>query len=390
MRLALLKGNRFNPWHLEAFKYLGNGVNITMFRADSEIQRRFDNRGSLELPFEAERIYFDTESGNPVTRLVRALQSRYGKREPRIVPFHERLRDFDLIQSWELFTDWSAEAVAAKERYGIPLVVMVWDNIPFNMERSPERRRMKERVAQSADKFLVHTERSRRMLDIEGVPLERIVKFDPGIDLEVFAPGPADRSMFGVDDADFVILFVGWLLPRKGIDFLVLALRELVNDPELEGVNIRLVMVGAGPGKDRVEQLIHRLGIERTCKFAGALPYDQMPAAYRAADVFAMPSIPTVDWQEQFGMALIEAIAAGVPVIGSLSGAIPEIANEAAILCQPSDFLAFYEALKHLILEPDERRRLSEAGRKRALERFDVRSSAEKLSAVYSELLDKR
>src|SRR5690606_5643247 len=105
-----------------------------------------------------------------------------------------RLKDFDVVQSWELFTDWSAEAVAAKKIYGTPLAVMVWDNIPFNMERNPERRAMKERVARAADRFIVHTERSRRMLAFEGVADACIVQMDPAVDTSVFSPGPQARA----------------------------------------------------------------------------------------------------------------------------------------------------------------------------------------------------
>jgi glycosyltransferase involved in cell wall biosynthesis len=96
---------------------------------------------------------------------------------------------------------------------------MVWDNIPFNFERDFERRMMKHRALRAADRFLVHTERSRRMLAIEGADERRIQHVDPGVDTDLFSPGKADRASFGLNAEDFVILFVGWLLPRKGIEF---------------------------------------------------------------------------------------------------------------------------------------------------------------------------
>ena len=389
MNLALLKGNRFNPWHLQVFRYLRGNPSITAFRAESEIQRHFHGRDDGSLEFAFERIHFDTEVGNPLTRGVKGLLARYGGREPRIVPFHDRLRDFDLIQSWELFTDWSGEAVLAREKFGIPVAVMVWDNIPFNMERDPGRLELKCRVAGTADKFLVHTERSRRMLDIEGVDPSRVVELNPGVDTELFCPGEGRRAEFGISDDEFVILFVGWLLPRKGIDFLILALRELINDPGPKGAKLRLLVVGSGPGKDRVERLVARLGVGDACTFAGALPYSRMPEAYRAADVFVLPSIATPEWQEQFGMSLIEAMACGVPVVSTLSGAIPEIAGAAAVLCQPDDFVALYEALKRLIESPAEREDLGRAGRAHAISRFDLKTYAEALSDVYDNMLGK-
>lgn len=387
MRLALLKGNRFNPWHLQAFKRLRGNPSITAFRAESEIQRYFDQRDDKTVGFPVERIYFDTEVGNPVTRWARTFQERYLNRAPRIVPFFERLKDFDVVQSWELFTDWSAQAVMAKERFGTPLAVMVWDNIPFNMERNPGRRMLKQRVAAHADVFMVHTERSRRMLDMEGVPSNRVNLLNPGVDLALFSPGPHRRSDFGLAEEEFVILFVGWLLPRKGIDFLILALRELLNDSQLRGRQVRLLIVGSGPGVDRVEHLIARVGVGHVCTFAGPVPYNRMPDAFRAADLFVLPSIATPEWQEQFGMSLLEAMACGVPVISTLTGAIPEIAGNSAILCQPNDFFALYEATKRLILNPSERTDLGAAGRARAEAHFTLDNYAEALSHIYDGLL---
>jgi len=389
VRIALLKGNRFNPWHLQGFRHLRGAPEITAFRAESEIQGYFHQRDDGSLGFNIEPIHFDTQAGNPLARLKNRFLARCGRRDPRIVPFYDRLARFDLIQTWELFTDWSAQAALARERFGVPVVVMVWDNLPFNMEQTRDLRERKRRVAAAADRFIVYTERSRRMLDIEGVAMDRVVQIPPGVDTDRFAPGPAERAAFGIGDDEFVILFVGWLLPRKGIDFLLLALRELLADPEMNRVRPRLLIVGSGPGRNRVDALVARLGLEAHCTFAGSLGYSRMPAAYRAADVFALPSIATDTWQEQFGMSLIEAMAAGLPVVASRSGAIPEIGGDAAVLCQPNDFLALYRALKGLAVDTTRRRDLASAARARAVGRFGLRRHVEALSDVYEDVLTK-
>ncbi len=387
MRLALLKGNRFNPWHLEAFNRLPGQFEVTAFRADSEIQRHFRERGEDKLAFPVEQIYFDTQRGPFPARLRNRLLARLRNREARIVPFHDRLRGYDCIQTWELFTDWSAQALEAKRRCGAPVCVMVWDNIPFNMERNPRKRAIKRAVAAEADRFIVHTERSRRILDLEGVDPARVIKIGPGVDTEVFAPGTRDRRQFGVGEREFVILFVGWLLPRKGIDFLLLALRELIHDADIAGIDVRLLVVGSGPGKDRVDRLVDRIGVRDHVQFAGALPYPRMPEAFRAADVFVLPSIATPEWQEQFGMSLIEAMACGVPAVTTMTGAIPEVVGDAGVICQPNDFVSLYEALKQLIRDPAERARLAAAGREEAVARFALDTYAAQLAGVYSSLV---
>ncbi len=387
MKLALLQGNRFTPWHLAAFQRLEGAPAVAAFRAESEIQRHFQAQGADTLGFPVEPIYFDTQAGPWAARQRNRLLARWGGHEPRILPFAERLRDYDLIQSWELFTDWSREAVEARRRCGIPLSVMVWDNIPFNMERNPERRAIKQSVAEWADRLLVHTERSRRMLLLEGVDVAKIERIDPGVDTVLFSPGPADRASWGVLPEDFVILFVGWFLPRKGIDFLLLAMRELLSSAVADGRRIRLVMAGAGPGRDRAEALVRRLCLEDACVFAGSRPYGEMPGLFRMADVFVLPSIATEEWQEQFGMSMIEAMACGTPVISTFSGAIPEIAGEAALLCQPNDFVSIHEALLRVIQEPELGRELGRRGRARALELFTLDQYAANLSRVYRGML---
>ena len=387
MKLALLKGNRFNPWHLQGFKRLPGNPEIVAFRADSEVQQRFGQRDDGSAGFAVEPIYFDTQAGNPFQRMMNVFGTRYLGREAHIVPFYERLQGFDVIQSWELFTDWSEQAVTARERFQVPLSVMVWDNIPFNMERDPRRRENKSRVIAGTDRFLVYSERSRRTLEIEGVDAARITPINPGVDTELFCPGAPDRAPFGLTDEDFVILFVGWLLPRKGIDFLLLALRELLADSAANHRRIRLLVAGSGPGKDRVDALAARLNLSDACVFLDPQPYNRMPDVFRAANVFVLPSIATSEWQEQFGMSLIEAMACEVPAVATLSGAIPEIAGEAAALCQPNDFLSLFHALKRIVENDSLRHELAAAGHSRALEHYDLRTHTQALADVYNELI---
>lgn len=386
MKLALLIGNRFNPWHFEGYRRLRGAPEITVFRAESEIQDRFD--ACNDRPFEAafERIDYDTQAGDISTRWKGIFETRVLGREPRILPFHERLEGFDVVQSWELFTDWSAEAAEARKKYNVPFAAMVWDNIPFNMENTEQRQVVKRNVIEHADRFIVHSQRSRHMLWQEGVPDNRIAFVRPGVDTKVFSPGEGRREAFGIDDEDFVILFVGWLLPRKGIDFLLLAVRELVQRGVAGNRPVRLLMVGSDLGRDRVDPLIDRLGLRDICRFTGPIPYGRMVDAYRSSDCFVLPSIATPEWQEQFGMSLIEAMACGIPVISTYSGAIPEVVEDGGILCPPNDFVSLADALRGLVEDDARRTALAQAGRDRAERLFELDRFAAEMSAVYEGL----
>lgn len=86
-------------------------------------------------------------------------------------------------------------------------------------------------------------------------------------------------------------------------------------------------------------------------------------------------------------MALIEAMACGVPCIASLSGAIEEVAGDDALLCQPNDFLALYRNLRDLIRDPALGKDLGARARARAVQQFDIKSHADALSDVYESLV---
>ncbi len=385
MKLAVLKGNRFNPWHLAAFTRLGEDVAVTAFRADSEIQQYFAERGADESGLSTTPIYFDYQSGPIWRRWVNLLTYRYRNRTPHILPFHTQLQHFDMIQTWELFTDWTEEALEAKRKWGMPVCIMVWDNIPFNMESTERYRERKARALAEADHFIVHTERSKRTLVIEGADPEKISVIDPGVDLNCFQPGAGDRKALDVEEDAFVILFVGWLLPRKGLDFLLLALRELIAD-STTGDRIQLVIVGSGPGQDRIDRLARRLDIMEHCHFVGTRPYSEMPTLFQSADVFVLPSIATETWQEQFGMSLMESMACGTPVVTTHSGAIPEIVEDSALLCQPNDFFALHEALTRLIADPLLEEACVEKGLEVARRRYGLDTYASRLAALYARL----
>lgn len=365
---------------------LGEDTRVTAFRAVSEIQEHFEGRDDGSLDFDFESIPFDTQGGSIVARFINTLRERYFGYTPRILPFADRLEGYDLIQTWELFTDWTEQALDAKARYGIPVSIMVWDNIPFNNESTPALRARKQRALREADRFIVHTEASKRMLEMEGAPADRIVLIPPGVDEQHFTPAPGNRAALGLSDDEFLLLFVGWMLPRKGLHFLVKALHELRGDPALSTIKFRLAIVASGPGRDDIEALIQRLGLEDHCTFLGTYPYNEMPAVYQSADTFILPSIATDTWQEQFGMSLLEAMACGVPVVTTRSGAIPEIAGDATILCQPNDSGVLCEALRDLALNPAKGAQLSTLGRVRVTESFALEHYAQGLRKLYTEM----
>jgi len=390
MKIALVRGNRFTPWHFEVYRRIPGAPEFTAFRADSEIQRYYHEQGERELDFAIAPIGWDTEEGGLLERWKNRSAQRLLRRPPRVRPFSERLQGFDVIQTWELSDDWSAEAARASRRYNIPLCTMVWDNIPFNHEVNARQVENKRVVLEATRLFVVHTRQSEAMLLLEGVEAERIRRVEVGVDTGVFSPGISARAQWGLDPEAFVVLFVGWFLPRKGLQVLLHALHLVRQQGLAGGRKIQLAVAGTGPGRREIEALARRLGLNEQVQLLGALPYRQMPELYRSADLFVLPSVAMPDWQEQFGMALIEAMACGVPCIASDSGAIPEIAGErGAMLTTPGNAERLAAAIGTLMTSPATAEALATAGRARALEEFGIERFAKRLAGIYDELLAK-
>jgi glycosyltransferase involved in cell wall biosynthesis len=108
-----------------------------------------------------------------------------------------------------------------------------------------------------------------------------------------------------------------------------------------------------------------------------------MPSVYRAADVVVVPSKSIPHWQEQFGMVVAEAMASGLPVIGSDSGAIPEVLGSAGVVVRAGSVPALTEALDSLLADDAARRRMGAAARRRAVETLDARKAARSLASAY-------
>ena len=105
-------------------------------------------------------------------------------------------------------------------------------------------------------------------------------------------------------------------------------------------------------------------------------PYEEMHPAYNPADLFVLGSAPGKSWMEPFGSVLAEALAAGVPIVSTLSGSIPEVVDGAAVLLPPADLLALRDAFAGLLENRSKGEALSRKGRARAEVQYDSRANA--------------
>ena len=214
---------------------------------------------------------------------------------------------------------------------------------------------------------------------------EQFVTIPSGVpvnDLQLRAPLPARaRAWLGLGPSAFVVLGLGRLVHVKGFDLLVEALARIA--PQIG--DARVVIVGDGPERDRLTARAAELGVVDRLTLAGAVVVPEMVARYfAAADVFAAPAR-----NEGMGRALVEAMAFGVPVVGTAVGGIPSVIGDdvAGRVVPPEDVDGLASALIDLASDRGLRFKLSEAARRRAHD-FSTDVADARLLALYADLVE--
>lgn len=164
------------------------------------------------------------------------------------------------------------------------------------------------------------------------------VEIPLGVDVRVFEPARRDPPAEGTK----TIGYVGRLEGHKGVDVL---LRAAVPHEDWH-----LLLTGDGPQRGELEELASRLRIAHRVSFLGFASGAELADRYRMLDVLAVPSLPRPNWLEQFCRVAVEAMASGVPVVASDSGAIPDVVGDAGVLVPPGDPAALAAAIESLLL----------------------------------------
>jgi glycosyltransferase involved in cell wall biosynthesis len=173
--------------------------------------------------------------------------------------------------------------------------------------------------------------------------------------------------------------FVGRLVPHRGLDTLLGALARHRH------ANWRLMVVGDGPERERLERLASGLRLPARVHWVGALPPDQLAQRWPAWDALIVPSRPSDRWNEPTGATLLEAMAHEIAVIGSDTGVLPELIGTAGIITPPGDVDALSDAIGALF-DVERRTTLARAARARALESFSDDAVAERTEAFWQSL----
>jgi glycosyltransferase involved in cell wall biosynthesis len=247
------------------------------------------------------------------------------------------------------------EAATLRPRH--PIVALVHHPLALETGVSADEAaalRASERAALACARHVVATSAATARLLVAdyGVPADRLTVVQPGTDRAAHTPRQPGEAL--------TLLAVGAIVPRKGYDVLVEALAKLKDR------RWHLVIVGdptrSPDTATRLSEVIERHGLGARIELTGPVTQAHLAQFYSAADLFVLPSR-----FEGYGMAYTEAIAHGVPVVGTNVGAIPDtVPSGAGILVPPDNVDALAATLQRLIDDPPERERLAAGARARA------------------------
>jgi glycosyltransferase involved in cell wall biosynthesis len=286
-----------------------------------------------------------------------------------------RLRPDILYIEEEPYSLAAVQWATAARRAGIPALFYNLQNIP---KRYPPPVRLWERwVWNSTAGALCASENVRQVLGWRGfkgrswiVPLS--------VDVSDFRPMPKDQALRErLALRGRVLTYLGRLVPEKGVRVALEAYRRLEDRND-----ISLLCIGGGPlaAELREQEGVVVLDNTRHADVQSILPL---------SDLLLLPSLTTPRWKEQFGRAAVEAMASGVPVIGSDSGEIPVILNATGggVVVRENDPVALRQAISRLLSDPKALQNMGSRGRDSVTERFSTRAVAKAMHGAFQEAL---
>jgi D-inositol-3-phosphate glycosyltransferase len=308
-----------------------------------------------------------------------------------------RRSSYDLIHANFFYS--GLVAADLKASLGLPFVVTfhalgrVRRQFQAGSDRFPDERfAIEDRIVAEADRILAECPQDEEdLIRLYNADHERIAMIPCGYDPDEFAPmsRPLARMELGLDPTEPVLLQLGRMVPRKGVDNVIRAVAKLATE---HGVRARLLVVGgatrdpdadAMPELARLAAIAEAEGVREQVTFVGRRDRAELKTYYNAADIFV-----STPWYEPFGITPLEAMACGVPVVGSRVGGIKFSVRdgETGYLVPPDDPAALAERIAHLYHHPKLLAVLGQQAHRRVQDLFTWERVANGISAVYEEV----
>jgi glycosyltransferase involved in cell wall biosynthesis len=291
-----------------------------------------------------------------------------------------RLRQLVRIEKYNLVHFHTARAHALSPWLaGLPVKRLVTRRMDYPLKKGVATRFL---YRQQVDAVVAISKGVYDALFAADVPATQLQIIPSGINTARFTQDPQVRAQirqsFGFAEHETVVLSVGALVERKAHHTLLHAAHQLKE----QGLHLRYIICGEGNLRSKLEAETHTRGLNAEVCFAGF--YNDMSTVFAAADVFV--HVPL--W-EGLGVAVMEAMAAGVPVIASRVGGIPDLINDhqTGLLVPPQDATALAIAVRSCVQDPQLARILGHAGQIHARTHFDAALMARRNEVLYYKLV---
>lgn len=375
MRLCLISQSLPDPLVIEQYLHLGPDFDIELLTAASgelSAQEVFDNRvkddSLASVKFQFLPVDRDEE-------LRRKEISRYAETA-------------DVVQSLDGSNRIVEYLCDLRRQYGCRVVVNAFANCVRCAPVEPKEKEMIGRLAGGVNAFLVHTRGARRILLMSDVPEDRIHLIPPGVDcskVETTEPDMDLAQTLGITDSHFVVFAWCPLRWENGVYEILGAAKEILRWGKQD--RIRILIFGSGPERDSLRRFVR---LENLGGFVaiGKEPHPgRIPGILGLTDLFAVPSIPTREWSEPLPMRMLLAMAAGVPVVASDTGEIPDFLSNGGILIPPRQYYDLADSIIKFSERPGNLFPYSKAAKARAKDQFDIKLTVSRLKRFYEGLV---
>jgi len=285
---------------------------------------------------------------------------------------------FDLIHA-HFASPAGTIALLAQRWMRVPIVLSVHGYDLFYMTKQNKLNRdIIINVFNKVDAILANSNKTAQGIASYGIELSKIHLVRLGANPEIFIPDSTESATNHIE-----ILSVGYLTKRKGHEFVLRAMADLMQ----RGYSLRYTIVGDGPEEAHLRKLTHQLDLDQYVSFEGYKPHDQVWSYFSHCDLFVLPS-----WNEAFGLVYVEALWMGKPVIGCQGEGGPEdlkTLGDCIELVKPRSVKSLVEAMERLINDPIRRKEMGEKGKYISQKYFSWSTTAEKTYQIYSTVVNK-
>lgn len=330
-----------------------------------------------------------TQCENEIDQNIKVYSSPFlfGYRHQRIIYLHlkkiinEVKPDIVFISSEpENFNTFHLVRIVKKYFPNTKLACASWRNIDYRNNPYPYKfgwinRLIENYTMKRINMCIAHSPSARGILG--NIESWKVVFIPPAINLEDYLFQQKTRT----NKSDiFIIGFIGRLVYEKGVDILIRAISQLDE-------NVNTVIVGDGKEKEYLKTLAHGLNIQNRITWYNSVSYKEVPKFIQQFDVLVLPSRSTNIWKEQFGRVLIEAMAIGVPVIGSSSGDIPNVIGNCGLIFKENDYDELANSIKCLTSDSDLLKTLVNRGREKVEREYSLKMVSQQMIDMFHQLL---